>query len=97
MKEGILYFEVAHIAKRTSKKAVAVRKNNGVVLTASNCYGFSPLQKSKRWNTKEKNQVAVDISFVVHKYNKFMGGTDQQDQSVGYLLVRHSVDLSFLG
>ena len=51
-------------------------------LTLVDCFGSEPIQKAKRWDRKEKNEVSVDMPYVVHKYNTSMGGTDRQDQNV---------------
>ena len=70
------------MSNQGKEKAVVVSKGNGAVIMESNCFGSEPIQKDKRWDRKEKKEVSVDMSYVVHKYDTSMRDTDRQDQNV---------------
>ena len=62
--------------------ALTAWKDNGVVRVLSNCYGVEPVQKAKRWNRVEMREDMIPMPFAIQLYNKFMGGTDRQDQNI---------------
>ena len=57
--------------------------DNSVATMASTNHGVFPLQRVRRWSSKEMNRILVDQSAMFKAYNKGIGGVDRMDQNVG--------------
>lgn len=57
-------------------------KDNGVVTAGSTKYGVNPTVPVKRYSSEQKKNVTVPMPFMIHQYNKGMGGTDLMDQNI---------------
>lgn len=65
-------------------KICAVRwHDNNVVTILSNEYGVQPIQKAKRYSVAAKKKVDIEQPYVIHQYNRFMGGVDRLDANIG--------------
>lgn len=62
-------------------------KDNGVVTAASTAFNVAPTKNVTRWSATEKKKVQVQLPFMLHQYNKNMGGTDLFNQHVRNLRV----------
>lgn len=56
--------------------------DNGVVTTASTCFGTQPLNQVKRYSQSEKKIIHVPRPHLISKYNSSMGGTDLMDENI---------------
>ena len=63
--------------------AVRWYDNRSVCLASSYATSF-PVEKCKRFNKKTKNYNNIDISNIVHLYNKHIGKVDFHDQMMAY-------------
>ena len=70
------------MSNQDKENAVVIWKDNRAVIMVSSCFGSEPIQRVKKQDRKEKKEVSADMSYLVHKYNTSIGGTDRQDQNV---------------
>ena len=56
--------------------------DNSVVTLASNRYGIHPIGQASHWSTAEKKKITFPQPYVVHMYNRNMGGVDRMDQNI---------------
>jgi len=61
---------------------VAKWHDNAVVSVVSNCHGVKPFHNAARWSGKEKRQLSVTVSDVIHQYKRYIGGTDLMDRNI---------------
>lgn len=67
----------------TTDNLLLVRWNdNRPVTVLTNYVPLKPSVKCKRWSTKEKKHISLDMPFPLDAYNKQMGGVDLFDQMV---------------
>ena len=69
-------------------KNIIIWKDSAPVYVASNCAGVEPVGQCKRYSSKDKKKVEVDIPRAILDYNAGMGGVDLLDAMVSCYAIR---------
>lgn len=56
--------------------------DNRCVHVISSYKGVNPIEKAKRWSSKDKKYIEVDMPSAIKEYNTKMGGVDLTDMLI---------------
>lgn len=69
-----------HTSFTDGEVVVCQWNDNRPVVAVSNFETVTPLQTTNRWVSKEKKRSSIPLPFMIHRYNRNMGGVDLLDR-----------------